>query len=347
MDKNNDIKVLVSGITGFVGSHVAVQLINNGYTVRGTMRNMSRKDSMQDIFRENYSGMSEVEFVKGELTNPEDWDNAMEGVDYVMHVASPLPFDLKKDENDLIIPAREGTLNVLKAAHKHNVKRVVLTSSIAAIGQGHKIRSRTYTEEDWTNLKGKKDVDPYVKSKTIAESEAWKFINQSNVNLELAVINPGYIFGPLLEKDYSDSAVIIKKILKADMPGLPRTSFPLVDVRDVAEMHVWAMEKPQAAGNRFICVNKTSWFQEIAITLKDEFPEFQGKIKTKVIPDIIIYVYGLFDTKVKSIQSELGCFKVYDNSRAVKMFNWEPRSNKEAIISMAESMIRLGVVNSS
>jgi dihydroflavonol-4-reductase len=346
MDKNNVKNVLVTGITGFIGSHVAVQLLNNGYAVRGSMRNLNRKDSILEILKTNCPNLNpdRIEFVKGELTNPEDWDKAMEGMDFVMHVASPLPFDLKKDANDLIIPAREGTLNVLKAAQKNKIKRVVLTSSIAAIGHGHKIRSRTYTEDDWTNLKGKNDVLPYTASKTIAESEAWKFVNQTEVDIEMAAINPGYVFGPLLEKDFSDSAEIIRKLMVGEVPGLPKISFPIVDVRDVAEMHVWALELPEAAGKRFICVNESNWYQEIAMTLKNEFPEFGKKIKTLVLPDFFIRLYSLFDKGVNTIKSELGCHKIYDNSRAVEMFNWTPRSNKEAIISMAESMIRLGVI---
>lgn len=346
MIKNNIKKVLVTGITGFIGTHVAIQLLKNGYTVRGSMRNLNRKDSILEILKANCPDLNpdSVEFVKGELTNPEDWDIAMKDIEYVMHIASPLPLDLKKDENDLIIPAREGTLNVLKAAHRHNVKRVVLTSSIAAIGHGHKIKSRSYSEDDWTNLKGKGDITPYIKSKTIAESEAWEFVNQTDVNSELVVINPGYVLGPLLEKDYSDSAQIIRKLMAGEIPGLPRISFPLVDVRDVAEMHVWAMELPEAAGKRFISVNESSWYKEIAMILKNEFPDYQKKIKTFVLPDFFIRLYGLFDKDTKVILSELGCFKTYENSQAVELFNWTPRSNKEAIVSMAESMIRLGVV---
>ncbi len=341
----NNKNVLVTGITGFIGSHIAVQLLNAGYAVRGTMRNLDRKESILKILKENAPVSDNLEFVKGELTEPEDWNKAMEGIDYVMHVASPLPFDLKKDANDLIIPAKEGTLNVLRAANKHKVKRVVLTSSIAAIGHGHKEKIRTYTEEDWTNLNGVvKDLPPYVQSKTIAESEAWKYINQPEVKTELVAINPGYVFGPLLEKDYSDSALIVKKIMAGEVPGLPKISFPLVDVRDVAEMHLWAMETPSAAGNRFICLNRSSSYQEIAKTLKDAFPELAEKIKTFELPDFIIRFYSLFDKDVKSITGELGRKRTFDNSRAVQMFNWKPRSNREAILSLGESMIRFGVV---
>jgi dihydroflavonol-4-reductase len=346
MDSNKDKKVLVTGITGFIGSHIAVQLLNKGYGVRGSMRNLDRKDSIFKILKANCPGLEpeKVDFVKGDLMNSEDWHAAIKGMDYVMHVASPLPFDLEKDENDLIIPAREGTLNVLKAAQNHKIKRVVLTSSIAAIGHGHKIKNRTYTEEDWTDLAGNGDVPPYVKSKTIAESEAWKFVNQTDVDIELAVINPGYVFGPLLEKDYSDSAEIIRKILAGEVPGLPRISFPVVDVRDVAEMHVWALELPEAAGQRFICANESSWYKEIAMTLKKEFPDHPKKIKTMVLPDFLIGFYGLFNKDIGAIISELGCRKTYDNTKAVELFNWKPRPNKEAIISLATSLIKFGVV---
>ena len=323
MVKNSEKKVLVTGITGFIGLHVALELLKNGYCVRGSMRDLGRKDSILKILEDNCKNIIHLEFVKGELTVPEDWDKALEGMDYVMHVASPLPFDLKKDENDLIIPAREGTLNVLKAAHKHHVKRVVLTSSLAAIGHGHKGTNGKYTEDDWTNLSYKKGLTAYYKSKTIAEREAWKFVNQQEVKTELAVINPGYVLGPLLEKDYSDSAVIVKKLMTGDMPGLPRVSFPIVDVRDVAEMHVWALEKKEAASQRFICVNDAYWYREIAETLLEKYPEYKS---------------------ARSLLDELGKYRVYENKKAIEMFNWKPRSNKEAILSMAETLIKFGLV---
>ncbi len=341
---NNDKNVLVTGITGFIGSHIAVQLLNAGYFVRGTMRNLDRQESIFNILRDNVKNTDKLEFVKGELTVPEDWDKVLEGMDYVMHVASPLPFDLKDDANDLIIPAREGTLNVLRAANKHKVKRVVLTSSIAAIGLGHKEKNRTFTEEDWTNLNSKKDTPPYVQSKTIAESEAWKYINKPDIQTEMAAINPGYVLGPLLEKDYSDSGEIVRKVLAGEIPGMPKIRFPLVDVRDVAEMHIWAMESSIASGQRFICVNRSSSYQEIAKILKEGFPEYGKRIKTFELPDFFIRLYGLFDKDTKAIRVELGRIRAYDNSKAQKMFNWKPRTNKEAILSMAESMVKFGVV---
>jgi dihydroflavonol-4-reductase len=181
------------------------------------------------------------------------------------------------------------------------VKRVVLTSSIAAIGLGHKEKNRTFTEEDWTNLNSKNNIPPYVQSKTIAESEAWKY-----------VINPGYVLGPLLEKDFSDSAEIVRKLLAGEIPGLPKIKFPLVDVRDVAEMHL------------FICVNKSSSYLEIAKILKEGFPEFGKRIKTFELPDFFIRLYGLFDKETKTIRVELGRSRSYNNSKSVKMFGWKP-----------------------
>ena len=341
---NKDKNVLVTGITGFIGSHIAINLLNAGYSVRGTMRNLERRESILKTIRANTENSERLDFVKGELTIPEDWDSAMEGMDYVMHVASPLPFDLKDDANDLIIPAREGTLNVLRAANKHKVKRVVLTSSIAAIGLGHKEKNRTFTEEDWTNLNSKNNIPPYVQSKTIAESEAWKYISQDDVHTELAVINPGYVLGPLLEKDFSDSAEIVRKLLAGEIPGLPKIKFPLVDVRDVAEMHLQALETREAAGQRFICVNESSSYQYIAKTLKEAFPEYGKNIKIFEFPDFFIRFYSLFDKDTRTITVELGRSRSYNNSKSVKMFGWKPRSNKEAINSMAESMIKFGVV---
>jgi len=344
MTKATGRKVLVTGITGFIGSHVAIQLLNKGYHVRGTMRNLDRQESIIHMLREHEADVDRIDFVKGELTLQEDWEKAMEGIDYVIHVASPLPLDQKKDADDLIIPAREGTLNVLHAAEKFKVKRIVLTSSIAAIGYGHKEKVRTYTEEDWTNLNARKGLTPYIRSKTIAETEAWKFTNQPEVDLELTVINPSYVFGPLLEKDYSDSAEIVRKLMIGEIPGLPKIYFPLVDVRDVAEMHVMAMESAEAAGNRYLCVNELSSYKEIAQVILQAYPEFKKKIRTLVLPDLFIRIYGLYDKDTETILVDLGKLRSYDSSKATRTFGWKPRSNKEAILSLAESMIRYGVV---
>ena len=336
--------VLVTGITGFLGSHVALQLLNRGYAVKGTMRDLRRKASILEVLKRNSADIKNLSFAEAHLTNRIDWARAMEGIDYVMHIASPLPFDLVKDENDLIIPAREGTLNVLEAAQTHHVKRVVVTSSIAAIGYGHKIKDRIFTEDDWTDITDEKDCSPYIKSKTIAEKAAWEFVNQENIDLEIAVINPGYILGPLLEKDYSDSAEVVKKILEGKFPGLPRLSLPLVDVRDTASLHIMAMEHPQAAGHRFICVNESYWIAEIAKILRNSLPDFSHKIKTRVLPDILVRFFSLFDREVRTIINNLGHYYQYDNTKAREMLGWRPRSNEEAILTMADALIKFDLV---
>jgi dihydroflavonol-4-reductase len=253
--------------------------------------------------------------------------------------------ELPKHEDDVIIPARDGTLRVLRAAAASGVKRVVLTSSIAAITEGHGKTDKVFDEYDWSNLEGK--ITPYPKSKTIAEKAAWDFINrQDSTNpMELAVINPSFVMGPLLDgKHFGTSAETIRKIMAGEYPGTARITFNIVDVRDVAAAHVIAMTSPQAAGKRFLCATDTLWFREICQILHQQFASRGYKTSTLQMPDIFVRVFAIFDKSARGILDDLGREIKISNQRIIQELNWQPRSAEEAIVAMAESLIHHGIV---
>ena len=250
----SDKTVLVTGGSGFIGMRCIMQLGEAGYRVRTTVRSLSRETEVREALKQGGSELGErLSFVAADLLRDEGWEKAVEGCEYVLHVASPFPLGVPKHEDELIVPARDGALRVLKAARGAHVKRVVLTSSFAAIGYGSQDTSRAFTEDDWTDP-DERTIGAYVKSKTIAERAAWDFIKQEGEGLELAVVNPVGVFGPLLGPDYSTSIEIVRRLLDGAVPGIPRLSFGIVDVRDVADLHLRAMTRAEASGERFLAV---------------------------------------------------------------------------------------------
>jgi nucleoside-diphosphate-sugar epimerase len=246
--------VLVTGGTGFIGAHCILQLLDAGYQVRTTVRNLKREGDVRAMLREGGTEPGErLRFFAADLEKETGWPDAVAGCDYVLHVASPLPPSVPKHEDELIVPAREGTLRVLRASRNAGVKRVVVTSSFAAIGYGRKEQSRPFNETDWTDPSGR-DVQPYPKSKTLAERAAWDFIAKEGGGLELSVVNPVGVFGPVLGPDYSASILLVQRMMDGAMPGAPRLYFGVVDVRDVADLHLRAMTDPAAKGERFLAV---------------------------------------------------------------------------------------------
>ena len=245
--------VLVTGGSGFLGAHTIAALLAGGHRVRTTVRNPSREADVRGMLSEAGAEAGErLTFHPANLENDLGWPEAVAGSDYVLHVASPFPATAPKDESELIVPARDGALRVLRAARDAEVKRVVLTSSFAAIGYGHLPRSAPFDETSWTNLD--RHVSAYVKSKTIAERAAWDFVATEGAGLELSVVNPTGIFGPILGPDYASSIFLIKRLLDGELPGCPKLYFGTVDVRDVADLHVRAMTNPAARGERFLAV---------------------------------------------------------------------------------------------
>ena len=336
--------VLLTGITGFVGSHTAIQLLEKGYHVTGTLRDMKKADAIKNVIAQHTSAIDNLSFAEADIQDAAIWKQLMAGMDYVQHIASPFPKIMPKDESDLIIPARNGNINILKAATDNNVKRVVITSAGAAItyGQPPELRSRIFDENDWSDENNNDDMTPYFKSKIIAEKAAWAFMKKNNPGMELSVVCPGFILGPLLKKDFNASTNAIIKMLDGSLPALPILGFDIVDVRSVASLLILAMELPQAANQRYIAAAGYLSMNQISAMLKKEYPKM--KIPSKILPNWLVRIFSNFDATLKPILPDLGVERKLNNSKAIGHLGWKPIEPEEAVLSCAASILQLGIV---
>lgn len=341
-------KVLVTGGTGFIGAHCILQLLERGYDVRTTVRSRRREGDVRAMLKIGGAEPGErLSFAEADLTSDAGWPEAVAGCAYVLHVASPFPPNVPKDENELIVPAREGALRVLRAARDAGVKRVVLTSSFAAIGYGHKPSSKPFDETSWTNIDGT-GVSAYVKSKTIAERAAWDFIAREGGALELSVVNPVGVFGPVLGPDYSTSILLVQRLMDGAMPGCPRLAFGAVDVRDVASLHLLAMTKAEAKGERFLALSgEFLKIVDIARVLKARLAAAASRIPTNELPDWMLHLAALGDPAVRQLLPELGKYKNGTGEKAKRVLGWQPISPEDSLVATAESMMRLGLLKDS
>jgi dihydroflavonol-4-reductase len=337
--------VLVTGGSGFVATHCIDQLLRAGYNVRTTVRSLSREPQVRATLKAAGASRQEaLSFVSTDLGADDGWMEAVAGCRYVLHVASPFPPHAPKHEDDLIIPAREGALRVLRAARDVGVERVVMTSSFAAIGYGHKPRTTPFTEADWTDITGP-GVAAYPKSKTVAERAAWDFIAREGGKLELSVINPVGIFGPVLSSDYAPSILIVQRLLDGAIPACPRLFFGTVDVRDVADLHLRAMTNPVARGERFLALGGGSLsLLDVAEILKKRMGAAARRVPTREMPDWIVRLLAHFNSDMKMIAPEVGKQKNISNEKACRTLGWMPRLNEESIVATAESLLSLGLV---
>lgn len=340
--------VLVTGGSGFIGAHSILQLLAAGHRVKTTVRNLKREGEVRAMLKEGGTDAGDrLSFVAADLEGDAGWPQAVEACDYVLHVASPFPSTVPKDENELIVPAREGALRVLRTARDAKVKRVVLTSSFAAIGYGQKPQAAPFNETNWTNSNGS-DVQPYAKSKTIAERAAWDFVAKEGKGLELSVVNPVGVFGPVLGPDYSTSILIVQRMMDGALPGMPKLYFGAVDVRDVADLHIRAMTNPAAKGERFLAVaGDFLSMLDIALILKKRMGAAAKRVPTRQLANWMVRLAALRDPAVKQVIPELGKFKNATNEKAKRVLGWAPRSNEEAIVATAESLVRLGLLKDS
>jgi dihydroflavonol-4-reductase len=339
-------RILVTGGTGFLGAHCLIQLLAAGHETRTTVRDLAREKDVRAMLQKGGAGDAgnRLSLFAADLNADAGWAEAADGCDYVLHVASPFPSAIPKDENELIVPARDGALRVLRASRDAGVKRVVLTSSFAAIGYGFKGRTATFTEEDWTNLNDP-GVQPYQKSKTIAEREAWDFIAREGGGLELAVVNPVGIFGPVLGPDYSTSILIVKRLMDGSIPGCPDLRFGAVDVRDVADLHLKTMTEPAAHGERFLATaGDFVSILQIAQILKENLGDAARKVPTRSVPSWLLRAMALFDPQVRGVLPELGNRKNASNEKARRLLGWSPRSPKDAALATARSLLELGLL---
>jgi nucleoside-diphosphate-sugar epimerase len=343
-----DELVLVTGGSGFIGAHCILALLNAGYRVRTTVRSLKREGDVRAMLKVGGVDAGErLSFVEADLMSDSGWPAAVAGCGFVLHVASPLPRSVPRDENELIVPARDGALRVLRAARDSGVKRVVQTSSFGAIGYGHKVREAPFDETDWTDVNGG-DVIAYSKSKTLAERAAWDFVAKEGGGLEFAVVNPVGVFGPVLGADYSASILMVQRLMDGALPGCPKLYFGAVDVRDVADLHLRAMTQPAAKGERFLAIaGDFLTMQGIAQVLKSRMGEAARRVPTRELPNWMVRLASLKDPAIKLITPELGKKKNATNAKAVRVLGWKPRSREDALAATAESLVRLGLLKGS
>ena len=329
--------ILVTGASGFIGCHCVLDLLNHGYRVRGSVRDLGRTGTLEKTLSTQGADTRQLDWVAASLTEPDGWSAAVDGCDAIFHVASPVPTIQPKNSDDVIEPARKGTLNVLQAAASQGIDRVVLTSSVAAI-LGGLSENRVYTGEDWSDPNDP-DMIPYAISKTVAERCAWDFCQSEDISL--STIHPAMVLGPSLETDYGSSLDALVKLLRREVPLLPRFGFEIVDVRDVAGLHRLALENPDAIGQRLIAANGFLWFREIAALLSDAYPA--RKVPCREMPNWLTRLASLSVGELGTILNDLDVAAQLDNSPA-KNLGWQPRIPQEAILSGAKSLIDLGVV---
>jgi nucleoside-diphosphate-sugar epimerase len=335
--------VLVTGGSGFVGSHVILQLLTAEHVVRTTVRSLKREGIVRAMLSDaGADSRRQLTFFAADLEHDDGWAQAVAGSDYVIHVASPMPAAAPKTEDGLIVPARDGVLRVLKAARDAAVKRVVLTSSCGAVYYGHPPQTAPFDETSWTNVGG--EMSAYVRSKAIAERAAWDFMQAEGGALELSVVNPAGIFGPVLGKDFSSSIELVTRLMKG-MPGCPRLYFGVVDVRDVADLHLLAMTHPAAKGERFIAVSGDIMSMlDIATVLKEHLGGVAKKVPTRQLPNWLVRLGALFDPKMRPLLPLLNNTRRATSAKAERVLGWRPRSREDAIVATAESLIKFGIV---
>ncbi|WP_181781279.1 NAD-dependent epimerase/dehydratase family protein [Pseudonocardia pini] len=329
--------VLVTGGTGFIGGHCVRELLEHGHPVRTTVRDAARADVAPLRALAAETGGS-LELVEASLDADRGWAEAVAGCEYVWHVASPAPAAMPADEAELVRPAVDGTLRVLGAAADAGVRRVVLTSSIDAVRHGHP-EQRVFTEDDWSVVDG---LDPYPKSKTLAERAAWAAA--ADRDLELAVVNPGLVLGPLWRAEANVSAEVIRLLLVRGVPAVPRLGFAVVDVRDVATLHRLAMLAPEAAGNRYIAAGEQLWLGEIAELLAAEYAPRGYRVPTRALPYPLMWAAARFDRTLRTALALVDVPASVSSAKAARDLGWTARPAEESVLATAESLIRLGVV---
>lgn len=339
--------VLVTGATGYIARHVIVQLLDAGHTVRGTARRADALAALRADLTPHLADPTAIErfsLVAADLTSDDGWDAAVAGCSHVCHVASPLPAASPKDPDELIRPARDGTLRVLRAAADAGVQRVVLTSSIAAILYGVDRRGRVFTEADWSDPHDRR-IGTYEKSKTLAEQAAWEFIGSPAANgLELTTVNPGLVLGPMLGDAPSTSIESVRKLMARELPACPDLVYSFVDVRDVAAAHVAALTAPHAAGRRHLCANDGSSLREVAAILAEAYNPRGYRVPTGRLPGFALRVAALYDKTAAMTLQDLGQPHRIDNTRIRELLGRPLRDLRTMTLDTAASLEEYGLV---
>jgi dihydroflavonol-4-reductase len=342
--------VLVTGGSGFLGGWCVAELLRRGYSVRTTVRDLSREPELRARVQKLTSAPDEeaaagsqaatderLSVLAADLVGDAGWKEAVAGCDHVLHVASPFPLVQPKDPDELIVPAREGTLRVLRAALEAGASRIVVTSSVAAVGGSAKPSARRLDESDWTDLDDS-TLTAYARSKTIAERAAWDLVEEMGETERLAVVNPGAILGPVSSVERSPSLEVVQRLLNG-MPGTPRIGFNLVDVRDVADLQIRAMSSAEAGGKRFVAVRSFEWMADVARVLREQLGPDAAKVPKRSVPDLVVRAMGLFDPSIRSVTGQIGRKQEYSSKQAEELLGWAPRPIEETIADCARSML--------
>jgi len=336
-------KILLTGISGFIAKHCAIELIKHGYRVRGTVRNLAKADEVRATLGK-HCDISGLEIVAADLSSDDGWSEAMQDISGVLHVASPFPVAEPAHPDDVLRPAIDGTMRVLKAAIANRVPRFVQTSSSVAIMYGHPhTRTAPFTEDDWTVVDSA-GVSTYAKSKTLAERAARDFIAQAKPDIHYSTINPGFVLGPLLDADVGTSGEVILMFLRGKYPGAPKLSFPVVDVRDIAKMHRLALETTEASGGRYMGVSETAWFIDMMRPIKARLGRSASKVPSFEMPNLLVRIVAIFDAAARGIVPELGYLAKVDNSRTRKALGIEFIPVTESAPAIAQSLVDLNLV---
>jgi nucleoside-diphosphate-sugar epimerase len=332
--------VLVTGGTGFLGGWCVAELLKQGYDVRTTVRDRKREQAVRDaVAAAGAQDGARLSVHQADLMSDDGWADAVSGCRHVLHVASPFPPVQPKDPDELIVPARDGALRVLRAALDGGVERIVMTSSVAAVrGSRDSTEQTPFTEADWTDGDDTK-LTPYVRSKTLAERAAWQLARDRGAEDRLAAINPGAIIGPALNNDHSYSLQAVQRLLNGDMPAAPRLGFSFVDVRDVAELHLLAMTKPEAGGERFIATDEFMWMPDLAKVLRERLGEQAAKVPKRTAPDFVIRAMSRFDPSIRSFVGDLGKRQWLSSEKARSLLGWKTRPVGDSIEETARSLL--------
>jgi dihydroflavonol-4-reductase len=339
--RNKMETVLVTGGSGYIGGWCIVDLLQRGYAVRTTVRSLNKeadvRTAVASALDDSINLNERLTVVRADLTADAGWDEAVAGCDYVMHVASPLASSMPKNPDDLIIPARDGSMRVIKAATKAGVKRVVVTSSVAAAGPAPDAQDCVNDENTWTDLSNN-NVDIYRQSKTLAERAIWSFMETYQGPTTVVTILPTAVLGPVLSPDNLGSVQIISRLLSGQFPGTPRLGFNVVDVRDLADIHWRAMTIPEAAGKRFIATGSFMWLSEMSKLLREKLGARARKVPSLPLPDFVLHIAAFFDPLLKFVTPGLGRKHEFTAARAEKILGWKSRSTANTVIDCAESL---------
>ena len=331
--------VLVTGISGYIARHVAFTLLARGYDVRGTVRSLAKTEPVRQALEDAGADVSRLSFIEADLENDNNWEEAVNGCTYIQHIASPFPLEQPADREALVPAARAGAQRVLAAGFAENVKRIVMTSSmVSMMGKPGKGAHMVVSEDNWTDPSWRL-LTAYAVSKTKAELSAWEYARVQGFESKLTTINPGLVLGPAIGGSFGSSLALVQQMFKGEFPRAPKIAYPIVDVRDVAELHVQGMIKQKAKGRRLIAASNTLWLREIADVLRKNFALQGKKLPKGEIPNLIVRAVGLFDDRIKAVIADLGTFHEADDDYVSEITGVKFRSAEQSIIDTAQYLI--------